>query len=342
MVHLAALACVALLLAPGSAAGAPPLETQLVQAVAGSNVLIADGVVEATRQSAIAAQVPARIVEMKVRAGDVVKAGQVLLRLDNRAVAGELAASEAQAASARVQLDVAQREYERSQRLFTQKYISQAAMDVAEAKWKSAEAQKNASVAQAGVVSTQSTFTTLIAPFAGVVAVVNVEQGDMATPGMPLLTLYDPTLLRVVASVPEGRAGAIDPARRVRIEIGGAASGAIVTEAVSVQVLPTVDPATHSRQVRLTLPDTGPAFTPGTFARVQLPLTGTAAASLTVPVSAVVRRPEFNAVYVVTTDGKPQLRQVRLGRTRGDLVEVLSGIAAGERVALDPVTAARQ
>jgi membrane fusion protein, multidrug efflux system len=55
-----------------------------------------------------------------------------------------------------------------------------------------------------------------------------------------------------------------------------------------------------------------------------------------------VRRPEFNAVYVVATDGKPQLRQVRLGRTRGELVEVVSGLATGERVALDPVAAARQ
>jgi hypothetical protein len=83
-------------------------------------------------------------------------------------------------------------------------------------------------------------------------------------------------------------------------------------------------------------------LTPGTFARVQLPLAGVAASSLTVPAAAVVRRPEFNAVYVVGTDGKPQLRQVRLGRARGDAVEVLAGIVPGERIALDPVAAARQ
>jgi multidrug efflux system membrane fusion protein len=279
---------------------------------------------------------------MKVRAGDVVKAGQILLRLDSRAATGELAASEAQAAAARVQLDVAQREFERSQRLFAQKYISQAAMDQAEAKWKSAEAQKNASAAQAGVLSTMSTFTTLVAPFAGVVAAVNVEQGDMATPGTPLLTLYDPTQLRVVANVPEGRAAGLDPARKVRIEVRDAAGAAATIDAVSTQVLPTVDAATHSQQVRLALPAAGPALTPGTFARVQLPLAGAAAASLTVPATAVVRRPEFNAVYVLDADGKTQLRQVRVGRTRGDAIEVLAGVVAGERIALDPVAAARQ
>ncbi len=342
MVRVVAFLCGVMLLPWLPATAATPLATHVVQAATGPNILVAEGVVEATRQSVIAAQIPARIVEMKVRAGDVVKAGQVLLRLDSRTVTGELAASEAQAASARVQLDVAQREFERSQRLFAQKYISQAAMDQAEAKWKSAEAQKNASTAQAGVASTMSTFTTLVAPFAGVVAAVNVEQGDMATPGTPLLTLYDPTQLRVVASVPEGRAAALDPSRKARIEVRNATGTASTVDAVTMQVLPTVDAATHSQQVRLALPDAGPALTPGTFARVQFPVAGVAVASLTVPAAAVVRRPEFNAVYVVNADGKPQLRQVRLGRARGDAVEVLAGLAPGERIALDPVTAARQ
>ncbi len=342
MVRAAALLLVALFMAASPARAATSLATYVVQTASGPNILVAEGVVEATRQSVIAAQIPARIIEMKVRAGDAVKAGQVLLRLDSRAATGELAASEAQAASARVQLDVAQREYERSQRLFAQKYISQAAMDLAEAKWKSAEAQKNASVAQAGVVSTQSTFTTLVAPFAGVVAAVNVEQGDMATPGVPLLTLYDPTQMRVVASVPEGRATGIDPARKARIELRGATSAAVAIDAVTMQVLPTVDAATHSQQVRLALPEGGPGLTPGIFARVYFPLAGVAPTALTVPATAVVRRPEFSAVYVVNADGKPQLRQVRLGRTHGDAVEILAGIAPGERVALDPTAAARQ
>lgn len=324
------------------ATAATPLATLVVQAAAGANVLVAEGVVEATRQSVIAAQIPARIVEMKVRAGDAVTSGQVLLRLDSRAATGELAASEAQAASARVQLDVAQREFERSQRLFAQKYISQAAMDQAEAKWKSAEAQKNASAAQAGVASTLSTFTTLVAPFAGIVAAVNVEQGDVAIPGAPLLTLYDPTQLRVVASVPEGRAAGFDPSRKVRIELRNAAGASSSIDAVSMQVLPTVDAATHSQQVRLGLPAAGPTLTPGTFARVQFPLAGVGTTTLMVPAAAVVRRPEFSAVYVVNAQDKPQLRQVRLGRARGDAVEVLSGIVPGERIALDPVAAARQ
>jgi len=321
---------------------APGLATHVVQATGGLNAHVAEGVVEAVRQTVVAAQISARIVEIRVRTGDAVKAGQVLVKLDSRAAAGELASSEALAASAKVQLEVARREFERSERLFAQKYISQAAMDLAEAKWKSADAQVRATLAQSGVVTTQSTFTTLVAPYAGIVAAVHVEQGDMAAPGVPLLILYDPLQLRVVVSVPEGRVRSMDASRKARIAFAGGATAPVSIDAESVQVLPTVDPATHSRQVRLALPAGNPALAPGMFARVELPLTGDSSATLTVPASAVVRRPEFNAVYVITRSGKPQLRQVRLGRIQGTEVEVLAGIAAGDRIALDPVAAARQ
>lgn len=332
---------VAAIAVPALAVG-PPLATVTVQPAAVANVHVAEGVVEAVRQSSISAQVPARVVEMGVRAGDVVRAGQVLVRLDSRVAADQVAASQAQAGAARAQLDAARKEYERSERLFAKRYISQAAMDQAEAQFKAADAQARATLAQAGLAATQSTFMTVVAPYAAVVATVSIEQGDLASPGVPLLTLYDPAQMRVVASIPDGRVSALDPARPVRIEIAGVATDRRPLEAVTVQVLPTSDPATHTRQVRLTLPSLSPPLSPGMFARVQFPLTGAAAEALGVPARTIVRRPEFSAVYVIGTDGRAQLRQVRLGRTSGDQVEVLAGLAPGERIALDPVAAARQ
>lgn len=336
------LALVAAAIAIPAAAATSPLATVTVQPTAVRNVHVAEGVVEAVRQSAIAAQVPARIVEMRVRAGDTVKAGQVLVRLDSRVAADQVVASQAQAAAARAQLEAARKEFERSARLHAKRYISQAAMDQAEAQFKAAEAQARSTLAQAGLAATQSTYMTLLAPYAGVVATVAAEQGDLATPGIPLMTLYDPTQMRVVATVPEGRVSALDPARPARIEFAGVMGPRRSVDAASVQVLPTADPATHTRQVRLGLPDGGAPVAPGVFARVQLPLTGSAGEALAVPMRAVVQRPEFNAVYVVAADGRAQLRQIRLGRVTGDEVEVLAGIAAGERIAVDPIAAARQ
>ncbi len=328
-----------LALPPARAAG---LATLTLSASPADQAYVADGRVEAVRQTVVAAQVPARVVELRVKAGDAVKAGQVLVRLDPRAAADQVAASQAQVAAAQAQLDAARKEYERNQHLYAKQYISRAAMDQAEANYKAAQAQAKAMVAQAGVASTQSSFTTLAAPYAGVVASVNVELGDMASPGVPLLTLYDPTELRVVATVPETYVAQLAAGAPVRIELPGAAADARSLDAAATVVLPTVDAATHTRQVRLALPASRQAVAPGMFARASFPLRAKGPGRLTVPASAVVRRPEFNAVYVVGADGRPQLRQVRLGREGRDGVEVVSGLQAGDKVAVDAVAAARQ
>jgi len=333
----ALLACAALL--PAHAAS---LATVTATASDVAPEYVAEGVVEAVRQSAIAAQVPSRIVEMRVRAGDTVKAGQVMVRLDARTAVDQLATSRAQVAAAQAQLDAARREYERNQRLFEQRYISQAAMDLAQTKYKAAQADAQASLAQAGVAATQSTFTTLTAPYNGIVASVSAEVGDLASPGVPLVVVYDPAELRVVAALPESHLARLVAGAPVRVTIPGAAGGARTIEATSVQPLPIANATTHTRDVRLGLPAGTRGVAPGMFARAAFPLATTGTAAITLPLTAVVRRPEYAAVYVVDAKGQPQLRQVRLGRTVGERVEIAAGVAAGEVIAVDALAAARQ
>jgi hypothetical protein len=106
--------------------------------------------------------------------------------------------------------------------------------------------------------------------------------------------------------------------------------------------MPTRDPASHTVQLRLALP-ANVRLAPGAYARAHLPLSAAPGdAALTVPAKAVVKRAELNAVYVADANGKFHLRQVRLGKASADRVVVLAGLRAGERVALDPVAAARQ
>lgn len=301
-----------------------------------------DGVVEALRQTVVAAQVPGAVVELAVKAGDTVQAGQLLLRIDARSADQSAAAVDAQVQAARAQLDVATREYERQKQLFAKKYISQAALDRAEAEVRAARAQASAQTAQAGAARTQTGLHVVRAPYAGVVAEVPVALGDMAMPGRPLLTLYDPAQLRVTAAVPQSALPAGAKPEDVRVELAG--QGAQTTPQ-RVQVLPTVDPATHTVQVRADLPPGLAAARPGLFARLWLPGAPGAGAGegarITVPQSAVVRRAELTGLYVLGAGGQPQLRQVRLGRAEGGRVEVLSGVAAGEAVLTEPQTAAR-
>jgi RND family efflux transporter MFP subunit len=331
------------LLWPMQAAFAAPLATEPALEAATRGRSSYDGVVEAVRHTVIAAQVPGAVVELAVKVGDQVKAGQLLMRIDARTADQSAAAVDAQVQAARAQLDVATREYERQKQLFAKKYISQAALDRAEAEVRATRAQANAQAAQAGAARTQTGLHVVRAPYAGIVAEVPVALGDMAMPGRPLLTMYDPVLLRVTASVPQSAlsgqaAGAATP-EGVRVELPGQV-GAHATP-TRVQVLPTVDPATHTVQVRAELPVSA-GVRPGMFARLWLPGAASAGegARITVPLRAIVRRAEMTGLYVLAADGKPQLRQVRLGRAEGERVEVLSGVAAGENVVTEPQAAA--
>ena len=332
----------ALPLTLAGAAGAADLATAPAQAAALQGQTGFDGVVEAVRQTVIAAQVAGAVMELGVKAGDRVQAGQLLLRIDARAADQTAAASNAQVQAARAALDVATREYERQKQLHQKKYISQAALERAESEFKATSAQVAAQMAQAGAARTQTGLHTVRAPYAGVVAEVPVALGDMAMPGRPLLTLYDPAALRVTASVPQSLAGSVQ-ADAVRVELPGLPTAQQWPRAERVQVLPTVDAATHTVQVRAELGGGLPGVAPGMFARLWLPVTGSATAgkTVTVPRSAIVRRAEMTGVYVQGEGGKPLLRQVRLGRFDGERVEVLSGVAPGEPVVVDPQSALR-
>lgn len=329
------------------AVAAPPdaplaIASAAVAARSGPSSTPYEGVVEALRQTIVAAQVSGAVVALAVRAGDKVHAGQVLMRIDARAAEQTAAAGAAAARAARAAQDEATREFERQQQLFAQGYISRAALDRADAHFKTAQAEASAQLANAGAAKTQSDLYVVRAPYGGVVAGVSVVLGDMAMPGRPLLSLYDPAALRVTAAIPQTVVASWRERFAPRVEIPGVAADLI--EPVHVQLLPTVDVASHTLAVRLDLPpDTEAA--PGMFARAWLPGSdtglGSGDARLFVPSQALVRRSELSAVYVIGRNGKALLRQVRPGRSEAGQVEILSGVAAGERVALDPQAAAR-
>ncbi|MBI5718842.1 MAG: efflux RND transporter periplasmic adaptor subunit [Burkholderiales bacterium] len=351
--------CAALLLTGGAlaagvqAGGPAPAALKVVAAAAapGAAVVAYDGVVEALRQTTVAAQVPGAVVQLAVRPGDRVAAGQLLVQIDARAAAQTAEAGAAQVRAARAALDVAAKDLERQRSLFADRFISAAALDRAEAEYRAAQAQAGAQVAQADAARTQTGFFTVRAPYAGVVAEVPVTLGDMAMPGRTLVTLYDPGALRVAAAVPQSVAARVGAGAAVRIELPAlpALPGARrMVSPARLQVLPAADAATHTLTVRADLAPRTEGLVPGQFARLWLPAAtgaegdaGARGASPWVPLSAVVRRAEMTGLYVLDAQGRPLLRQVRLGRSDGERVEVLSGLGAGERVAAEPQAAAR-
>lgn len=299
----------------------------------------ADGLVEAIRQADVAAQIAGRIVELKANAGDRVTKGQVLARIDEREAAQVEASSRAQVAKAQAELANAKLNLERTRKLIAEKYVSQAALDKAQADYDAAAAAFAAARAGAGQASTARGYTVITAPFSGYVAERRMNLGDLALPGKPIFTIYDPTALRVRADVPEEVAGGL-PARAESATAEVPAIKKTFTPK-AVTVLPSADVRTHTKEVRLDLPEDAQGVYPGMFAHV-LFSTGSAK-RLVVPLSAIARRSEVAGVYVVGDDGSIRFRQVRLGERAGNgQVEVLAGVAAGEKVAVDPVAALAQ
>ena len=319
--------------AAAPAAAAPAASYVLVYREV-ADVISAEGVVEAVRQSTLAAQIAGQIVELKVKVGDSVQAGQVLARIDPRAAEQLVSGSQSQLAEAQAGLTNAQRSYERSKQLFAQKFISKAGFDQAELDYKAAQARVGALQANAGQASTARTFATISAPYAGVIASTPVEVGDMATPGRPLLTLFDPASMRVIATLSQSSLREVKLQLPVQVEVPALKRR---LTAKQVTLVPIADSRTHTARLRLELAE-APGLLPGQFARAWF-ATGTAR-KLVIPQSAVLRRSELTAVYVQIAGAQPQLRQIRTGDASGDgFVEVLSGLREGERIALDPVKA---
>lgn len=317
---------------------APPiaeLKTALVEWREVELAYSSEALIEAVRQSTVSAQISGRIVDIRFDTGDYVKKGEVIVRIDERAATQAVAASRAQVQEAEAALRNARASYERSRQLHAQNFISQAALDKAEADYKSAQARVTALLAGAGQAATERSFATVVAPYSGIVSARHVELGEMATPGRPLMTGFDPSTLRVVATVPQAQVSAIQAGGTARVEIPSINKW---IEVKQMSVVPTADPRTHTTRIRLELPENVRGVYPGVFARAHFVLGKEL--RLLVPREAVVRRSEVTAVYVVDDAGRPQLRQVRLGTAADERsIEVLSGLQRSERVALEPVRA---
>lgn len=293
----------------------------------------AEAVVEAGHESTLASQVSGRILMLNVDAGDSVKQGQLLVRIDDSEARNSMAGSQAQVAQAQAGLVNAQAQYERAKQLVARKFMSPSSLDRAQAEYRAAEAQLAAAKAGVAQSSTTRNFTSIAAPFTGLVSARLAQVGEMASLGRPLLTVFDPATLRVVATVPQEKLDEVRKSGHVSVEFP--AIGKFI-ESTAVTILPAADSRTHSSQVRIELPRTIAGIYPGMFARAHFAIG--AANKMQLPSSAIVRRSEVTGVYVMKAD-QVQFRQVRVGRETAAGVEILAGLQAGERIALEPVKA---
>ncbi|MEK9777006.1 MAG: efflux RND transporter periplasmic adaptor subunit, partial [Quisquiliibacterium sp.] len=270
-----------------------------------NSAYLADGQLEAVRQSTIAAQVAGTVLARTVRAGDTVKAGQVLVRIDPSAALQSQAASAAQLAAAQAQQAAAGKALERTRQLVSQNYVSPANLDKAEADYKAAKEAVRALSAQNAGAAAQTGWRTLVAPFDSVVTSTFTEIGDIAMPGKPLIQLHDPRALRVAMNLPAGIVARLQGKGEPQITIPDAGPSQRTPKAGRLVVVSSADPVSHTQRAHIDLPSGLEGLHPGMFARIELALRQEPGWSprLVVPASALIARGDLRAVYVQADPG---------------------------------------
>ncbi len=210
-------------------------------------------------------------------------------------------------------------------------------MDSAEAELASARARLEAAQAALEQAQEQLGYTEIRAPYSGIVIARQVEPGEIASPGQPLMTGLSLARLRVAVDVPQSLIPAVRELAEVTVYLRHPGPDRDVVRPEHITLFPFADPRSNRVRVRLDLAEAVQGLFPGMLVKTGF-VTGTTE-TLRVPEAAVVYRSEVTGVYVVDADGGVRLRQIRAGRNLGDELVVLSGLTEGQAVALDPVAA---
>jgi RND family efflux transporter MFP subunit len=292
-----------------------------------------DGIVEAVNRSTVSAQTQGQVEQILYDVDDFVEKGDVLARLRDTEHRARVAQAAAELKSATAQLERARDEFDRVKGLFERKSASASEMDRVEAERAAAEARLDAAQAALEQAQEQLKYTVIRAPYSGIVTNRHVEQGEIASPGQPVMSGISLEELRVIVDVPQS----VIPAVREIGEVNVYLPDGEVVQPDRITVFPFADMGSNTFKVRLGLAGELSNLFPGMFVKTAF-VTGEKQ-ELTVPKQAVVYRSEVTGVYVVADDGDVRLRQIRVGRDMGDDLVVLSGLTEGEVVALDPIAA---
>lgn len=320
---LGAVGAVAAMATGWGKAGTKPADGQ-VQAIPVKVTPAVTGAIEKTisipgriipnQEAMLSAKAPGRVSQVAVSIGDHVRKGQALVRL-------ETADTAAQLEQAQVAFDNARANYDRMRVLFDEGAISRQ-------QWEQTELQKTQAAVALDLARSAMANASIVAPFDGYVTSLAIEAGELASPGVPLLTVMDTSRLFLEGSVADIHAALVTKGQDVRVETE-ALPGQTLTGTVAA-VSPGADAQRRTFPVRIALPEPPPGLKAGMFARAIVPLERHEGVSI-VPLDAVLGQGEKQYLYVVE-GGVAHQRKVAAGLSDGVNVEVKTGLEEGERV----------
>lgn len=307
----------------------PTGHTAIVTEQQVGDILAWPGVVKSRTVADIAPRLTARIVEIKVDAGDTVKKGDVIARLDERDLRAQEKAALAALSGANARAARSSADKQRISGLYEKEAATRERYDAAVAQAKEAQARANQANGALTEIRARLADTLLLAPFDGTVVKRLKQPGDMGMPGVPVVTLQVPRGLRLEVEVPAACAGAFHVGEMVvvRIDTLDQTFSATIDE-----IIPEMDARTHSQLIKIALPAVE-GLKPGHFGWLKQACEEHTA--LLIPSSAVQHLGQLEIVRMLSS-GRQSMRHIRTGKTFGDRVEVISGLHAGETVITDP------
>jgi RND family efflux transporter MFP subunit len=324
----------------------------------GRQIYKASGTVRAVTTAPLASRIMGTVLEVRVRAGDQVKAGQILAVIDGRepeALVKKSKAGMQEAAmalqeidknleAARANLQLASSTLKRFQELADQKSISPQEFDEVQTRHRAAAASVEAlearrqqvlakiQQAQSEVDSTQSmqSYTQLRAPMDGIVVQRLAEPGSLAVPGVPLLTVEDVGHFRLEVPVEESQINKVKARESVPLKIEALSLPEF--EGTVTEIQPSADPASRTYLVKITLPNR-PGLRSGMYGEAYFQAGTTS--GIWLPKPSIVREGQLEGVYVIDKDNVVRLRLLKLGQANTAAVEILAGLDGGEMVVVE-------
>ena len=299
-----------------------------VEANGNSPFLSASGKIQAKNSADLSTRMMGYVNKVHVNVGDQVRKGQLLVSINNADLQAKKAQVNAGITEATAAFNNAQKDYNRFKNLFASNSASQKEMDDITANFEMAKARLEAANQMKNEINAQFTYSNISAPFNGIITGKNIKVGDMANPGMPLISIETPGAFEVIAMVPETEISSIKTGITVDVlvkSINKSLKGKVTEVSTSAKN------TGGQYLVKIDLDETESNILSGMFATVQFPVERKAATAMVlVPTDAIVKNGQLSGIYTVSQSNTALLRWLRLGRTFGNQVEVLSGLNADE------------
>lgn len=288
----------------------------------------ASGKVEAQKSANLSTRMMGHVNQLTVAVGQRVKKGDLLIAINSSDLYAKKAQVESGIKQAESALKNAEKDYNRFKSLYEKGSASEKELDDMTTRYEMAKAGLESAIQMKREVEAQFSYTNIRAPFNGVVTNTFVKEGDMASPGMPLVTVegdeqYEATVMVSEAEISKVAVG--DKATVMVKSIDQSFQGKVSEVSMSAkntggQYLVTIE-----------IPEAGEEVLPGMFVNARLfPSETGQSGKLMIPASALVIQGQLKGVYTITNDNKALLRWLRTGKANNDMIEVLSGLSEGE------------